>query len=82
MDSNVKLIVRDNGDGFPPELLSRAFEPYITTKSKGTGLGLAIVKKIVEEHDGKINITNAKHSGAIIEINLPTKIKTQENSLA
>ena len=81
MDSNVKLIVRDNGDGFPPELLSRAFEPYITTKSKGTGLGLAIVKKIVEEHDGKINITNAKHSGAIIEINLPTKIKTQENSL-
>lgn len=54
----IKLKITDNGDGFPPELLSKIFEPYVTTKSKGTGLGLPIVKKIIEEHNAKINIKN------------------------
>ena len=53
-----RLSVLDNGPGFPPEILVRAFEPYVTTKAKGTGLGLAIVKKIVEEHNGRIEIGN------------------------
>ncbi len=79
LEANVKLVVSDNGRGFPPELISNAFEPYVTTKAKGTGLGLAIVNKIVQEHDGKITIANAKSSGAIIEIIFPTKLKTQEN---
>ncbi|MEJ1959612.1 MAG: ATP-binding protein [Nitrosomonadales bacterium] len=55
-DGVLKLYVQDNGNGFPEHLLARAFEPYVTTKSKGTGLGLAIVKKIVEEHGGSIAI--------------------------
>ncbi len=75
-ESLVSLIFQDNGIGFPSGLIARAFEPYVTTKSKGTGLGLAIVKKIVEEHDGKITIDNAKHSGAIIKIVFPTRLKT------
>ena len=54
----IKLKIADNGDGFPPELLSKIFEPYVTTKPKGTGLGLPIVKKIIEEHNGKISIKN------------------------
>jgi nitrogen fixation/metabolism regulation signal transduction histidine kinase len=63
--------VLDNGPGFPPEMLARAFEPYVTTKAKGTGLGLAIVKKIVEEHNGSIELGNVPGSGAQVSILLP-----------
>jgi len=66
-----RLSVLDNGPGFPPEMLARAFEPYVTTKAKGTGLGLAIVKKIVEEHNGSIEIGNVPGGGAQISILLP-----------
>jgi nitrogen fixation/metabolism regulation signal transduction histidine kinase len=59
-----RLTVRDNGPGFPPHILSRAFEPYVTTKSKGTGLGLAIVKKIVDDHGGEIRLAN-DHGGEV-----------------
>lgn len=52
----VRLVVQDNGPGFPEAILKRAFEPYVTTKSKGTGLGLAVVKKIMDEHGGRIDI--------------------------
>jgi nitrogen fixation/metabolism regulation signal transduction histidine kinase len=59
-----RLTVRDNGPGFPPQILARAFEPYVTTKSKGTGLGLAIVKKIVDDHGGEIRLAN-NHGGEV-----------------
>lgn len=66
----VELRVDDNGPGFPPGLLGRLFEPYVTTKPKGTGLGLAIVKKIVEEHGGMITAENTGE-GASVVIRLP-----------
>jgi nitrogen fixation/metabolism regulation signal transduction histidine kinase len=66
-----RLSIADNGPGFPPELLPRIFEPYVTTKARGTGLGLPIVKKIVEEHLGQIEISNAPEGGARIDIRLP-----------
>jgi len=67
----IQLQVSDNGTGFTDKVLARAFEPYMTTKSKGTGLGLAIVKKIVEEHGGHISIENVPSGGAAVNINLP-----------
>lgn len=54
----VRLSITDNGPGFSPTILARAFEPYVTSKARGTGLGLAMVKKIVEEHGGRIDIQN------------------------
>ncbi|EOA02917.1 MULTISPECIES: sensor histidine kinase [Herbaspirillum] len=54
----VRLSIMDNGPGFSAKILARAFEPYVTSKTKGTGLGLAMVKKIVEEHGGRIDIQN------------------------
>ena len=54
----VRLVVVDNGPGFPDKVLKRAFEPYVTTKSKGTGLGLAVVKKIADEHAARVRISN------------------------
>ena len=54
----VRLKVTDNGGGFSDKVLKRAFEPYVTTKTKGTGLGLAVVKKIADEHGARIRIVN------------------------
>ena len=65
------LSIEDNGPGFSEDILKKAFEPYVTTKSHGTGLGLAIVKKIIEEHEGIIVVENIKSGGAHINIQLP-----------
>ena len=54
----VRLHIVDNGPGFAEKVLKRAFEPYVTTKSKGTGLGLAVVKKIADEHGARISLRN------------------------
>lgn len=70
-ETHIQLVVKDNGQGFPPELLAHAFEPYVTTKAHGTGLGLAIVKKMIEEHVGQIKIENNATGGACISIVLP-----------
>jgi len=70
-DGEILLYVEDNGAGFSESVLSSAFEPYMTTKTKGTGLGLAIVKKIVEEHGGHIAIENKPAGGARVSIVLP-----------
>jgi nitrogen fixation/metabolism regulation signal transduction histidine kinase len=62
----VRLVVRDNGPGFPPQILNRAFEPYVTTKSRGTGLGLAVVKKIADEHSARIDLKNRESEGQVV----------------
>ena len=54
----VRLHVIDNGPGFADHVLRRAYEPYVTTKSKGTGLGLAVVKKIADEHGARVRLVN------------------------
>jgi nitrogen fixation/metabolism regulation signal transduction histidine kinase len=76
LQSSVSLSVSDNGSGFPDEVRARAFEPYVTTKPKGTGLGLPIVKKIVEEHNGTIQIENTLPHGARISITLPMTVES------
>ena len=65
----VRLVVRDNGPGFPDKVLKRAFEPYLTTKAHGTGLGLAVVKKVADEHRAQVKLRNRRaeraESGAL-----------------
>ena len=58
----VRLKVSDNGAGFAEGVLKRAFEPYVTTKTKGTGLGLAVVKKIADEHAARVRIVNRRQN--------------------
>jgi len=70
-DAGVELALTDNGAGFPEALITRAFEPYTTTKEKGTGLGLAIVRKLVESHGGRVSIGNVEPHGARVRIFLP-----------
>ena len=64
--ARVRLSVLDSGTGFPEAILKRAFEPYVTTKSKGTGLGLAVVKKIADEHRTRVDIVNRVIDGQVI----------------
>ena len=58
----VRVVVLDCGPGFEPAILKRAFEPYVTTKTKGTGLGLAVVKKIMDDHGGRIELAQRQDS--------------------
>ena len=68
--AEARLVFENGGEGFPPEVIARAFEPYVTTKAKGTGLGLAIVKKIVDEHGGRVALDNGPR-GARVTLTLP-----------
>ena len=69
--SNFFLVdIEDNGDGFPKNR-EKLFEPYITHKLNGTGLGLAICKKIVEDHNGEIDLLDGDSlGGALVRIKL------------
>jgi nitrogen fixation/metabolism regulation signal transduction histidine kinase len=65
----VRLAIVDNGPGFASKILSRAFEPYVTSKARGTGLGLPMVKKIIDEHGGRIDVGNRTDgTGASVSI--------------
>ncbi|MFU7502527.1 MAG: ATP-binding protein [Candidatus Tisiphia sp.] len=64
----ITITVNDNGIGFQANLIDRATEPYITTRSKGTGLGLAIIKKIAQDHCATLELKNKYEGGAIVNI--------------
>ncbi len=61
----------DTGDGINDGTIKKVFEPFFTTKDDGTGLGLAIVRKIIELHDGRINIFSGPEQGTTIMVSLP-----------
>ena len=63
--------IADRGPGLGPDVESRLFEPYFTTKEKGTGLGLPIALRIVSDHCGSIRAENREGSGARVVIQLP-----------
>jgi signal transduction histidine kinase len=71
--SVVRVEVEDNGPGIPPEMLSRIFEPFYSTKSpgEGTGLGLAICLRILESYGGRIHVQSEKGKGTLFTIFLP-----------
>ncbi len=72
--SAVALSVTDDGVGFSEEILSRAFEPYVTTKETGTGLGLPMVKKIIDEHQGVIELSNRFDSSGLLVLGAKVEI--------
>lgn len=75
-NKHILLSVCNNGKSFSKEMLHNAFEPYVTDKPTGTGLGLPVVKKIIEEHGGRISLSNQAGGGACVKIALPEMVET------
>jgi signal transduction histidine kinase len=70
-DHQIMIFVSDYGEGIQPEHLENIFNPFFTTKPQGVGLGLAIVAKIVDEHQGRINVFSEPGAGTRFEMTLP-----------
>ena len=79
----IVIEVTDTGVGIPVELLDRVFEPFFTTKDegKGTGLGLAICRRIVNQHQGILEVESRVSAGTTIRITLPVRPDTNVASL-
>ncbi len=74
------VMVKDNGEGIPPELMSKVFEPFFTTKpaGKGTGLGLSVVYGIIRSHDGFLKAYSEVKKGTVFSIYLPLTLAVDE----
>jgi two-component system, NtrC family, sensor kinase len=70
-DSFIELSFRDTGEGIPPQVKEKLFEPFVTTKKSGTGLGLSIAYGIIERHKGKITVESLQGKGTTFIILLP-----------
>ena len=70
-DEAVEIIIKDTGAGISEADLQKIFDPFFTTKEEGTGLGLSTVQKIIEGHNGNINIESKERYGTTVKITLP-----------
>jgi signal transduction histidine kinase len=73
----ILITVSDSGPGIPPEVIDRIFSPFFTTKPQGSGLGLAIVRKIVDAHDGRIDVVERAGGGTVFRVTLPIRSQQQ-----
>ena len=78
IDNYALIIVKDNGIGIKEDMLPKIFEPYFTTKRHGTGLGLTNVARIIEAHNGNINIESEYNKGVEVIIKLPLLQENQK----
>ncbi|GAB4317520.1 MAG: hypothetical protein Kow0074_06160 [Candidatus Zixiibacteriota bacterium] len=72
-----RLSVADTGPGISGEIIQQIFDPFFTTKpkGKGTGIGLSVVKRIIENHEGVVNVASAPEHGATFNIYLPLSVE-------
>ena len=67
----VRIDVADSGSGIPPDVVDKIFAPFFTTKARGTGLGLAVVRKVVDRHQGRVDVESVVGKGTVFKIYLP-----------
>jgi len=73
MDGSIEVAVSDTGPGIPKALRDKIFDPFFTTKANGIGLGLSLAKKVVEQHQGVIEVQDRDGAGTTVTIRLPAK---------
>jgi len=73
---SVEIRVADNGNGIPPKILDKIFQPFFTTKptGQGTGLGLSLSYDIVKAHGGELKVETKEGEGSVFVIQLPIQI--------
>jgi signal transduction histidine kinase len=71
----IKISVKDNGPGIPPQIIEKIFQPFFTTKptGQGTGLGLSLSYDIINAHGGDITVESLENEGSEFIIQLPIK---------
>jgi signal transduction histidine kinase len=72
----VRVEVADDGPGIPADVADKVFAPFFSTKPQGSGLGLAIVRKIVDAHDGRLDLRSTPGQGTTIHVTLPVSNAT------
>jgi signal transduction histidine kinase len=72
-DGMLTIAVRDNGRGIPPELLQRAWDPFVSTRKDGLGLGLEICRRVAEAHGGRLDIQSTPGAGTTVKVILPAE---------
>jgi PAS domain S-box-containing protein len=70
-EDSILIRIIDQGEGIPDDKLKRIGEPFYTTKETGTGLGLMVCRKIIEDHQGSLNITSRLNKGTTVEVLMP-----------
>ena len=78
----VQVCVTDTGSGIRPDMATRLFTPFASTKPTGTGLGLSLSRRIIEEHGGRITAVNRPEGGACFTITLPTTVALRNGAAA
>lgn len=78
--SQVCVKIQDTGRGIPPENIPRLFDPFYTTKEKGTGLGLSVADKIMEIHQGYIEVDSKVGQGTCFSLYLPVKQEAENDA--
>ncbi|MCI0532394.1 MAG: ATP-binding protein [candidate division Zixibacteria bacterium] len=81
--SQLVVTITDTGAGIPPKEIDKIFDPFYSGKPEGTGLGLSVVKKIIDQHDGRIEVESRKDKGTTFRIWLPAgrdAIATEKDS--
>ena len=68
-----EIVISDTGKGISQDDLNQIFDPFFSTKDSGTGLGLAIVHRVIESHEGKIEVKSAPGEGTVFRIYIPLK---------
>jgi signal transduction histidine kinase len=71
--NKIEVQISDNGNGIPPKVLDKIFQPFFTTKptGQGTGLGLSLSYDIIKAHSGELNVETKEGEGATFIIQLP-----------
>jgi signal transduction histidine kinase len=75
---DIIVTIMDTGPGIPPEVMSKLFVPFFTTRKSGSGLGMVVTRRIVENHGGTIDVESEVGAGTVVRISLPIVRSTQE----